>query len=92
MLDPAVTQGVLDRLRKAKDLLKDEKLARLTAQEEKILNLVAEGLTNSEIGRQIHLAEKTVKNYVSNILSKLEVARRAEAAAYMARHTRIPGN
>ena len=91
MLDPAVTQGVLDRLRKGKDLLKDEKLARLTAQEEKILNLVAEGLTNSEIGRQIHLAEKTVKNYVSNILSKLEVARRAEAAAYMARHTRIPG-
>ena len=91
MLDPAVTQGVLDRLRKGKDLLKDEKLSRLTAQEEKILNLVAEGLTNSEIGEQIHLAEKTVKNYVSNILSKLEVARRAEAAAYMARHTRIPG-
>jgi two-component system, NarL family, response regulator DevR len=91
LLDPAVTQGVLDRLRTGKDLLKDEKLARLSAQEEKILTLVAEGMTNSEIGQRLHLAEKTVKNYVSNILSKLEVARRAEAAAYMARHTRTPG-
>jgi two-component system response regulator DevR len=91
LLDPAVTQGVLDRLRKGKDLLKDEKLARLSGQEEKILTLIAEGMTNAEIGQRLHLAEKTVKNYVSNILSKLEVARRAEAAAYMARHTRTPG-
>jgi len=92
LLDPAVTAAVLDRLRKGKHLLKDEKLARLSAQEERILGLVADGLTNKEIGERLHLAEKTVKNYVSTILSKLEVARRAEAAAYLARHTGTPGS
>jgi two-component system, NarL family, response regulator DevR len=92
LLDPAVTASVLDRLRKGKHLLKDEKLARLSAQEERILGLVAEGRTNREIGRQLKLAEKTIKNYVSLILSKLEVARRAEAAAYLARHSTTPGS
>jgi two-component system, NarL family, response regulator DevR len=91
LLDPAVTKGVLDRLRKGKHLLKDEKLARLSPQEERILGLVAEGRTNGQIGEELGLAEKTVKNYVSSILSKLEVARRAEAAAYLARHTTPPG-
>jgi two-component system, NarL family, response regulator DevR len=91
LLDPAVTKSVLDRLRKGKHLLKDEKLARLTPQEERILQLVSDGRTNREIGEELHLAEKTVKNYVSSILSKLEVARRAEAAAYLARHTATPG-
>jgi two-component system, NarL family, response regulator DevR len=91
LLDPAVTNAVLDRLRKGKHLLKDEKLARLSPQEERILSLVANGKTNREIGDELHLAEKTVKNYVSSILSKLEVARRAEAAAYLARHTTTPG-
>ena len=91
LLDPGVTTAVLDRLRKGKHLLKDEKLARLSAQEERILTLVADGRTNREIGEELHLAEKTVKNYVSSILSKLEVARRAEAAAYLARHTTTPG-
>ena len=91
LLDPAVTSSVLDRLRKGKHLLKDEKLARLSPQEERILSLVADGKTNREIGEELHLAEKTVKNYVSSILSKLEVARRAEAAAYLARHTTTPG-
>ena len=88
LLDPAVTAGVLDRLRKGKHLLKDEKLARLSPQEERILALVADGRTNRQIGEELKLAEKTVKNYVSSILQKLEVARRAEAAAYLARHTR----
>ncbi len=92
LLDPAVTSAVLDRLRKGKHLLRDEKLARLTAQEERILELVAQGETNRDIGVALHLAEKTVKNYVSTILSKLEVARRAEAAAYLARHTSTPGS
>lgn len=87
LLDPAVTAGVLERLRRGKHLLKDEKLARLSPQEERILTLVAEGQTNRQIGQQLGLAEKTVKNYVSSILSKLEVTRRAEAAAYLARHT-----
>jgi DNA-binding NarL/FixJ family response regulator len=92
LLDPAVTSSVLDRLRKGKHLLRDEKLARLSPQEERILTLVADGKTNKEIGEALHLAEKTVKNYVSSILSKLEVARRAEAAAYLARHTTTPGS
>ena len=91
LLDPAVTKNVLDRLRKGKHLMKDEKLARLSPQEERILTAVANGRTNREIGEELHLAEKTVKNYVSSILSKLEVARRAEAAAYLARHTTMPG-
>jgi DNA-binding NarL/FixJ family response regulator len=91
LLDPAVTKAVLDRLRKGKHLLKDERLARLSAQEERILTSIAAGKTNGEIGDELHLAEKTVKNYVSSILSKLEVARRAEAAAYLARHTSPPG-
>jgi two-component system, NarL family, response regulator DevR len=92
LLDPSVTSAVLDRLRKGKHLLRDERLARLSPQEERILQLVANGLTNREIGEELHLAEKTVKNYVSSILSKLEVARRAEAAAYLARHTTTPGS
>jgi two-component system, NarL family, response regulator DevR len=91
LLDPAVTKGVLDRLRKGKHLLMDEKLARLSPQEERILSLVADGRTNGQIATELGLAEKTVKNYVSAILSKLEVARRAEAAAYLARHTTLPG-
>ena len=92
LLDPAVTTAVLDRLRKGKHMLQDEKLARLSPQEERILTLVADGKTNREIGEELHLAEKTVKNYVSSILSKLEVARRAEAAAYLVRHTQTPGS
>jgi two-component system, NarL family, response regulator DevR len=91
LLDPAVTSSVLDRLRKGKHLLTDEKLARLSPQEERILALIADGKTNGAIGDDLGLAEKTVKNYVSSILSKLEVARRAEAAAYLARHTTTPG-
>jgi two-component system response regulator DevR len=92
LLDPAVTKRVFDRLRKGKHLLRDEKLARLSPQEERILGLVAEGWTNGLIAAELGLAEKTVKNYVSAILSKLEVARRAEAAAYLARHTTPPGS
>jgi DNA-binding NarL/FixJ family response regulator len=87
-----VEPGIGDPGRRAgKHLLQDEKLARLSPQEERILSLVAEGQTNGQIGQELGLAEKTVKNYVSSILSKLEVARRAEAAAYLARHTTPPG-
>src|ERR1700680_1952255 len=91
LLDPEVTRSVLDRLRKGKTM-RDEKLARLSAQEERILTLIAKGQTNGQIGKELKLAEKTIKNYVSTILSKLEVARRAEAAAYLARHTTTPGS
>ena len=85
LLDPDVTKRVLERLRKSKFDERDSKLARLSPQEERILDLVGEGLTNREIAEQIHLSDKTVKNYVSSVLQKLEVARRAEAAAYVAR-------
>jgi DNA-binding NarL/FixJ family response regulator len=67
-------------------------LARLSGQEERILGFIADGKTNKQIGDELHLAEKTVKNYVSSILAKLEVARRAEAAAYLTRHTTPPGS
>ena len=73
LLDPAVTEAVLERLRKGKNLMQDERLQRLSPQEQRILTLVAEGKTNRQIGDDLHLAEKTVKNYVSSILSKLEV-------------------
>jgi len=92
LLDPSMTTAVLDRLRKGKHLMADEKLARLSPQEERILQQIADGKTNKEIGDDLNLAEKTVKNYVSSILSKLEVARSAEAAAYLARHTTTPGS
>ena len=88
LLDPAVTSLVLDRLRQGPDLMKDEKLARLSAQEERILTLVSQGRTNREIGEELHVAEKTVKNHLSHILQKLGVARRAEAASYLTRHQR----
>jgi two-component system response regulator DevR len=87
LLDPAVTKNVLDRLRSESRLAKDKKLARLSAQEERVLSLIATGMTNKQIGEELHLAEKTVRNYVSTILGKLEVVRRAEAAAYLTRHS-----
>jgi two-component system, NarL family, response regulator DevR len=85
LLDPSVTKRVLERLRKAKFDEKDPKMARLSPQEERILDMIGEGFTNREIAERIHLSDKTVKNYVSTILQKLEVARRAEAASYAAR-------
>jgi two-component system, NarL family, response regulator DevR len=85
LLDPSVTKRVLERLRRSKVDDRDPKISRLSAQEERILDMVAEGLTNREIAEVIHLSDKTVKNYVSSILSKLEVQRRSEAASYVAR-------
>ncbi|WP_326689171.1 response regulator transcription factor [Streptomyces sp. NBC_01795] len=63
----------------------DERLGALTEQEHKILDLIGEGLTNRAIGEQLHLAEKTIKNYVSSLLAKLGMERRSQAAAYVAR-------
>ncbi|HEX3327228.1 MAG TPA: response regulator transcription factor [Actinomycetota bacterium] len=90
LLDPNVTKRVLERLRQAKFDDRDPKLARLSPQEERILDMVGEGLTNREIAARIHLSDKTVKNYVSTILQKLEVTRRAEAASYVARARATP--
>ncbi len=83
LLDPEITARVLERLRKGPE--EDERLARLTEQERKILDLIAEGLTNRQIAERIFLAEKTVKNYVSNLLAKLGMERRTEAAVFAAR-------
>jgi two-component system, NarL family, response regulator DevR len=82
LLDPSVTARVLDRLRAKPE---ETELAALTEQERRILDLIAEGLTNRQIGERMFLAEKTVKNYVSNVLAKLGMSRRTEAAAFAAR-------
>jgi two-component system, NarL family, response regulator DevR len=82
LLDPAVTRRVLERLRTKPE---DDELAGLTDQEKRILDLIGEGLTNRQIGERMYLAEKTVKNYVSNLLAKLGMSRRTEAAAFAAR-------
>lgn len=85
LLDPAVTGTIFERLRQTRAPVPDEKLSRLSPQEVRILALVAEGKSNREIAHVLHLAEKTVKNYVSGILSKLEVTRRVAAAACFTR-------
>ena len=82
LLDPSVTASVLERLRAGPET--DERLQRLTEQERRILDLIAEGLTNRQIAERVHLAEKTVKNYVSNLLSKLGMERRTQAAVFAA--------
>jgi two-component system response regulator DevR len=86
LLDPAVTEKVLQRVRTAASGGAADELSELTAQERKILLLVAEGKTNKEIAADIFLSDKTVKNYVSSILSKLNLQRRTQAAAFVARH------
>jgi len=83
LLDPSVTNRVLDRMRRLATGETDE-LTTLSPQERKILSLIAEGKTNKEIAEAVYLSDKTVKNYVSSILSKLNLHRRAEAAAFMA--------
>lgn len=87
LMQSEAAQQAQERLRRGKHLATDARLARLSGQEERILELVSEGKTNGEIGHQLGVAEKTVKNYMSSILAKLEVGRRAEAAAYLAGHT-----
>jgi DNA-binding NarL/FixJ family response regulator len=86
LLDPAVTEKVLERVRRIATGGYQDELAALTAQEQKILLLVAEGKTNKEIAAEVFLSDKTVKNYVSSILSKLNLERRAQAAAFVAKH------
>ena len=85
LLDPAVTEKVLERVRQLAGGDADDELADLTAQERKILLLVADGMTNKEIAAQVFLSDKTVKNYVSSILSKLDLQRRTQAAAFVAK-------
>jgi two-component system, NarL family, response regulator DevR len=83
LLNPAVTARARERLRNQPE--GDERLSRLSRQERTILDLIADGLTNRHIAQRLNLAEKTVKNYVSNLLSKLGMERRTQAAVYAAR-------
>jgi len=84
MLDPAMTTQVLERLRSGP--AQDRELDGLTAQEQKILELIGEGLTNRQIAERLYLAEKTVKNYVSSLLAKLGLSSRTQAAIFATKH------
>lgn len=83
LLDPSTTKRVLERIRRGP--VEDNLVASLTDQERRILSLLADGLTNRQIGDELYLAEKTVKNYVSNLLMKMGMHSRTEAAVYAAR-------
>jgi DNA-binding NarL/FixJ family response regulator len=85
-LDPAVTAAVLDRIRSAAHAEESGAFAELTEQERRVLAHLAEGESNREIAQAMDLAEKTVRNYVSNVLAKLSLASRAQAAAYAIRN------
>ena len=82
LLDPGVTAAVFERLRHRDD---DDPVNALTEQERVLIDLLAQGMTNRQIGEHMHLAEKTIKNYVSNILTKLGMTRRTEIAVFAAR-------
>jgi len=95
MLDPAVTQKVFERVREASRKSENEAFSSLTSQELRILELIAKGKSNRSIAEAVFLSEKTVRNYVSSILSKLRLSSRTEAAAYAVRHhikNHRPGN
>jgi DNA-binding NarL/FixJ family response regulator len=89
LLDPAVTRRVLDRIRSAGRLEEAGAFADLTEQERRVLAHIADGASNREIALRMGLAEKTVRNYVSNVLAKLALESRAQAAAYAIRN-RLP--
>jgi DNA-binding NarL/FixJ family response regulator len=86
LLDPALTGRVFAKMREARQQERAHAFAGLTGQEMQILARLTEGKTNREIGEALHLSEKTVRNYVSVILGKLNLNSRAQAAAYAARH------
>lgn len=86
LLDPAVTQQVFKRMRESSRKAENEAFSVLTEQEMKVLVLLAQGKRNKEIAEQVFLSEKTVRNYVSSILSKLSLSTRSEAAAYAVKH------
>jgi DNA-binding NarL/FixJ family response regulator len=87
ILDPAVTRRVLERVKNADTSPAKDKLDALSAQERRVLALVAEGKTNKEIGLALGLSDKTVKNYLSNMLDKLQLTRRSQAAAFYVQHS-----
>jgi DNA-binding NarL/FixJ family response regulator len=86
LLDPSLTERVFAKMREVRKQERAHAFADLNAQERQILTYLTEGQTNREIGEAMHLSEKTVRNYVSVILNKLNISSRAQAAAYAARH------
>ncbi len=90
LLDPKATALVLERLRRGEEH-GDARYEALSPQERRILDLIADGLTNRQIGAELFLAEKTIKNYVSSLLHKLGYTRRTGAAVYAAERRRQPG-
>jgi two-component system, NarL family, response regulator DevR len=87
ILDPAVTRRVLERVKNPEALAGKDRFEMLSPQERRVLALVAEGKTNKEIGSALGLSDKTVKNYLSNILEKLQMTRRSQAAAFFVQHS-----
>src|SRR5881397_871369 len=87
ILDPAVTRRVLERVKNADSASTKDELDKLSVQERRVLSLVAEGKTNKEIGLALGLSDKTVKNYISNILDKFNLTRRSQAAAFFVQHS-----
>lgn len=87
ILDPAVTSRVFTKIKSLSESGEKDKLDLLSGQERRVLSLVAEGKTNKEIGLELGLSDKTVKNYLSNVLDKLKLSRRSQAAAFFVQHT-----
>jgi two-component system, NarL family, response regulator DevR len=90
ILDPAVTRKVIDRVREGKSGDSKPSLDLLSPQERRVIALVAEGKTNKEIGVELKLSDKTVKNYLSNLMEKLNFTRRSQAAVFFAQHSPRP--
>jgi two-component system, NarL family, response regulator DevR len=87
ILDPAVTRRLFKRVKEGAAAPQASKLHRLSAQERRVLELVAQGMTNKEIGLAMTLSDKTVKNYLSNLMEKLQMSRRSQAAAFYVQHS-----
>ncbi|MEQ2010375.1 MAG: response regulator transcription factor [Limisphaerales bacterium] len=87
ILDPAVTRRVFNRVKEGSPAQPASKLDRLSAQERRVIELVAQGKTNKEIGLAMSLSDKTVKNYLSNLMEKLQLSRRSQAAAFFVQHS-----
>lgn len=90
VLDPAITAHVINRARSAGSPSEQDKLNHLSPQERRVVALVAEGKTNKEIGQEMRLSDKTVKNYLSNAMDKLKLTRRSQAAALYVTHSKAP--
>ena len=90
LMDPRAVARVVERIRKGPEV--DPRTADLSPQERRILELIADGRTNRQIGTEMILAEKTVKNYITSLLAKLKMTSRTEAAVYAARHQGMAGD